>query len=114
MASSISSGSSCAMNTRSKPASASAAASAEWKRVTSARARARLASRGPSPAGGSDPSSSEYHCPISSSGMRSVLPYISPGGSVTPMWLPNDFDIFCTPSIPVSSGSVSTICGACP
>ena len=41
-----SSGSSCAMNTRSNAASASAAAAAPWKRVTSARASARLASRG--------------------------------------------------------------------
>ena len=31
---------------------------------------------------------------IASSGRLSVLPYISSGGSVTPMWLPSDFDIF--------------------
>ena len=34
---------------------------------------------------GSDPISSEYHSPIDSSGMLSVFPYISSGGSATPM-----------------------------
>ena len=34
------------------------------------------------------------------------MPYISPGGSVIPMWLPSDLDIFCTPSVPASSGTV--------
>ena len=43
-----------------------------------------------------------------------VLPKISPAESVTPMWLPSDLDIFCTPSTPVRSGIVSTICGCCP
>jgi hypothetical protein len=73
-----------------------------------------LASRGPRSAGAADPSSSENHGAICSSGIRMVRPYISAGSSVTPIALPNDFDIFCTPSSPVSSGIVSTLCGGWP
>src|SRR5215210_69450 len=53
----MSSGTSRAMWTRSKPASASSAVPSPWKRATSARASARLASRGLAPAGGDAPSS---------------------------------------------------------
>ena len=35
---------------------------------------------------------------ISSSEIDISLPYISAGGSLMPMQLPSDFDIFCTPS----------------
>ena len=115
VASSISSGSSCAMKTRSKPASASAGVRLGVEpRHERARERALGVARAELRPAARTPSSSEYHGAISSSGIRSVLPYISSGGSVTPIALPNDFDIFCTPSSPVSSGSVSTICGAWP
>ena len=57
----MSSGTPPSMCTRSKCASAAAAASAPWKRSTIARASARLASRGPVPAGGSSTASSENH-----------------------------------------------------
>ena len=80
-----SSGSSCRMWTWSNPRSASSPAPSPWKRVTNARASARLASRGPSSAGGSRPSRSVYHDSIALSGMLIVFPYISSGGSVTPM-----------------------------
>jgi hypothetical protein len=73
-----------------------------------------LASRGETPDGGGDPSSSSYHWSSALSGTDSVLPYISPAGSVIPMWLPIDLDIFCTPSVPGRSGMVSTICGGWP
>ena len=55
-----------------------------------------------------------YHWPSSSSGIDSVFAYISPGGSVIPIWLPKDFDILRVPSSPFSSGNVSTTCGGCP
>ena len=79
-----------------------------------ARERALRVARPTRPRARAGPSSSEYHAASAASGMRSVLPYISAGGSVIPMWLPSDFDIFCTPSMPVSSGMVSTTCGALP
>ena len=114
-ASAISSGIWCEMNTRSKPASASVAASAPQNRSTSARASARLASRGPTSAGNlARRAAGRTTTPSSSSGIRSVLPYISPGGSVIPIWLPNDFDILRVPSSPFSSGIVSTIWGFWP
>ena len=43
-----------------------------------------------------------------------TLPNISPGGSRTPIALPSDFDIFSTPSVPTSSGSVITTWGSSP
>ena len=49
-----------------------------------------------------------------SSGIDIVLPYISSGASVTPMSLPSDLDIFSTPSVPGSSGTVSTACSGFP
>ena len=79
---------------------AACAASAPWKRATSARASACLASRGDVPAGGRSTASSANHVSIASSGSDSVRPYISSGASVMPMWLPSDFDIFSTPSMP--------------
>ena len=60
------------------------------------------------------PSSRSYQDSQRRVGERSVLPYISSGGSVIPMWLPSDLDIFCTPSVPGSSGIVSTTCGGWP
>ena len=95
-------------------AAAASAASAPWKRSTSARASACLASRGETSAGGSEPSSRSYHWRQRRIRDDSVLPYIWSGGSVIPMWLPTDLDIFCTPSVPGSSGIVSTDCGGWP
>jgi len=43
--------------------------------------------------------------------MLIVLPNMSLGGSVKPMWLPRDFDIFFCPSSPSSSGTVMQISG---
>ena len=73
-----------------------------------------MASRGDTPSGGVVPSSRSYQPGIAASGIESVLPYISAGGSVTPMWLPSDLDIFSTPSVPTSSGVVSTTCCGLP
>ena len=81
-ASSISSGSSRSTKTRSKCClGARAPPPRRGSGATSARASARLASRGAErrPAR-LDRSSSAYHCAIASSGMLSVLPYISSGG----------------------------------
>ena len=46
------------------------------------------------------PRAASNHVSIASSGSDSVRPYISPGASVMPMWLPTDFDIFSAPSTP--------------
>ena len=51
---------------------------------------------------------------ISSSEMLMSLPYISEGGSLIPMALFSDFDIFCTPSRPSRIGVIRMICGFCP
>ena len=80
------------------------------------RARQRalgVARRGPA-GGARSPSSSRYHVAIASSGSRIVLPYISSGGSVTPMWLPSDLDIFSAPSVPGRIGIVSIACSGWP
>ena len=42
------------------------------------------------------------------------LPNCSSAGSVMPTQLSSDFDIFRTPSMPSSSGIVSTTCGSVP
>ena len=39
---------------------------------------------------------------------------MSKGESSTPMALPSDFDIFCTPSVPSMMGVIRTICGSWP
>src|SRR4051794_32514055 len=105
-ASSISVGSSRAWKTRRNSSAAASASARPWNRSTSACASACLASRGGTSAGWDRPSSSSYHCPSALSGSDSVLPYISPGGSVIPMSLPSDFDILCTPSSPGRIGIV--------
>ena len=46
--------------------------------------------------------------------MLIVLPNMSFGGSVKPMWLPSDLDIFFSPSRPSSSGTVMQISGCWP
>ena len=48
---------------------------------------------------------------ISSSEIDISLPYISAGGSLMPMALLSDFDIFCTPSRPSRIGVIRMICG---
>ena len=112
----ISSGSSCSTKTRSKrrlgrrrrpPRRGSA------RRAP--RASARLASRGAG-AGrrAARRAAARTTCAIAASGRRSVLPYISSGGSVTPMWLPSDFDIFRSPSVPGRIGIVRTACSGWP
>ena len=58
-----------------------------------------------SAAGGDAPSSRSHQVASASSGIDIVLPYISSGASVTPMSLPSDLDIFCSPSVPGSSGT---------
>ena len=60
-----------------------------------ARERALGVARRRRPPGGAVPSSRSYQLGIAASGIDSVLPYISSGGSVIPTWLPSDFDIFC-------------------
>ncbi len=102
------------MKTRSNAAWASSAAAAPWKRSMMPRASARLASRGGVPAGGAGMASSSSHVAIASSGRRIVLPNISSGASVMPIWLPLVFDILSTPSIPGRIGSVSTHCSGWP
>jgi hypothetical protein len=106
----MSSGRSPWTKTRAKCAAAAAAASSPWNRSTSLRARACFASRAEASAGGSSPRSSRYQPYMAVSGMRMVFPYISSGASVTPIWLPRDFDIFRSPSTPVRIGIVSATC----
>ena len=54
------------------------------------------------------------YIPTTESGMLISLPNCSGAGSVIAMKFPSDFPIFSTPSVPTSSGTVSTACGACP
>ena len=55
--------------------------------------------------------SSTQYFHIRSSEMDMSLPYISAGGSLMPMALPKDLDIFWTPSKPSKIGVIKTICG---
>ena len=60
-----------------------------WKRATSARASARLASRARRrPPAAARRAAGRTTRPSPRPGCDSVLPYISSGGSVTPIWLP--------------------------
>ncbi len=92
-----------ATNTRSKCASAAGACvlGVTARRPVS-RASARLASRGDEVARGRELPAEQQpeYSAIASSGIAIVLPYISCGGSVTPIWLPSDLDILRCPSVP--------------
>ena len=105
--SSTSSGASCVTNTRSKCClGRRRGLRRRGSARRSPRASARLASRGPVPAGGRVDGQQREPGLHRLVGQAHRLAVLSSGGSVTPMWLPSDFDIFSTPSMPGRIGIV--------
>ena len=106
-----------ATNTRSNSRSACAAASSrvqpgdELPRQRALGVARRRAPRAASARGRAAAGSTRS---IASSGIAIVLPYISCGASVTPMWLPSDFDILRRPSMPTRIGIVRIACSGWP